>query len=57
MCSSDLMYDIDEAITNLETLRSRTNPVKTLMVAYGDGISTRGMNRFDRLGRLLLPTS
>ncbi len=45
------MMNIDEAITNLETLRSRTNPVKTLMVAYGDGISTRGMNRFDRLAQ------
>ena len=43
------MMNIDEAVTNLTTLRNLPNPVKTLMVAYGDGISTRGMNRFDRL--------
>ena len=45
------MMNIDEAVTNLTTLRNLPNPVKTLMVAYGDGISTRGMNRFDRLAR------
>ena len=45
------MMNIDEAVTNLETLRGLGNPVKTLMVAYGDGISTRGMDRFDRLAQ------
>ena len=45
------MMNLAEAVTNLETLRSKDNPVKTLMVAYGDGISTRGMDRFDRLAQ------
>ena len=45
------MMNIDDAVTNLTALRNLPNPVKTLMVAYGGGISTRGMNRFTTLAQ------
>ena len=43
------MMNLDAAKEYLTLLRGMDNPVKTLMVAYGGGISTRGLNKFDEL--------
>jgi len=43
------MMNVDEAKTDIEDLRSMENPVKTIFVAYGGGISTRGLGKFDEL--------
>ena len=43
------MMNVNEAVTDIAALRNMENPIKTIFVAYGDGISTRGMTRFDTL--------
>ena len=44
-----MMRNNTSAIPRIEALRDKDNPVKTLFVAYGGGINTRGMEIFDAM--------
>ena len=44
-----MMRNNTSAIPRIEALRDKQNPVKTLFVAYGGGINTRGMEIFDAM--------
>ena len=44
-----MMRNNTSAIPRIEALRDKENPVKTLFVAYGGGINTRGMEIFDAM--------
>ena len=42
-------YDKPDALPFIEELRDKTNPIKTLFVGYGGGISDRGKDKFAEL--------